>query len=296
MKLRGLLSWALMTSCLIAAHSALSIELKIASWNIYHLTEETTLENQRRIADYRQLRRYANQLNADVIALQEVENVAAAFMIFGPDYTYYVSDNGRRSQNTAILVRNRGDLVVESSNAYIATDVTGTLREGVDLILNHRGTQVRLLNVHLKSGCPRESLDEPETQACMQLSEQRQALERWISHRAREPIPFIVLGDFNRHLSVEAHRNIPGDMLRGFNAQMPDHMGEIQYLNTGTPGCWGGRFNAYIDYILGDARARRMIVPRSFEELTYNERDFEQDHARLSDHCPISVRLVMNQR
>ena len=42
-----------------------AVELKIASWNIYWLTEESSGNNIRREGDYRHLRQYAKNLDAD---------------------------------------------------------------------------------------------------------------------------------------------------------------------------------------------------------------------------------------
>ena len=65
-------------------------ELKLASWNIAWLGSHEY--NQRTAADYQQLARYAKQLDADVIALQEVESEFWARKVFGNDYDYYFSN------------------------------------------------------------------------------------------------------------------------------------------------------------------------------------------------------------
>ena len=52
--------------------------------------------------------------------------------------------------------------------------------------------------------------------------------------------------------------------------------------------CWGGE--AFIDHVvLGDA-ARDWLEPNSLRVLTYRESSAEWKQ-RLSDHCPVSVRL-----
>ena len=48
-------------------------EIRIASWNIYWLTSEDPDHHRRKDGDYAKLARYANDLDADVIALQEVD-------------------------------------------------------------------------------------------------------------------------------------------------------------------------------------------------------------------------------
>jgi hypothetical protein len=52
--------------------------------------------------------------------------------------------------------------------------------------------------------------------------------------------------------------------------------------------CWGGE--AFIDHILLGGTARDWLVPSSLRVMTYHETEPEW-RARLSDHCPVSVRL-----
>ena len=67
--------------------------LKIASWNIEHLrAENNECAVRRKNSDYARLRKYAEWLNADVIALQEVEGSAAASRIFDDaKYNFFFS-------------------------------------------------------------------------------------------------------------------------------------------------------------------------------------------------------------
>jgi hypothetical protein len=52
--------------------------------------------------------------------------------------------------------------------------------------------------------------------------------------------------------------------------------------------CWGGE--AFIDHILLGGAAREWLVPGSLRVMTYRETEPEW-RVRLSDHCPVSVRL-----
>ena len=58
-------------------------EVRVASWNIEHLAEHNEAGCvPRSTLDYEQLRDFSQLLNADIIALQEVENTAAVERIF----------------------------------------------------------------------------------------------------------------------------------------------------------------------------------------------------------------------
>lgn len=70
---------------LTATSSGAPSALKIASWNLEFLAEKDGTECEPRASqDYREMRRVADTLDADVIALQEAESLAAAERVFDP--------------------------------------------------------------------------------------------------------------------------------------------------------------------------------------------------------------------
>ena len=73
----------------LLALTAQAEPLKVGSWNIAWLGSHKF--NTRTPADYERLAQYAKQLDADVIALQEVENGEYARKVFGDEYNYYFS-------------------------------------------------------------------------------------------------------------------------------------------------------------------------------------------------------------
>jgi len=61
------------------------IPVKIATWNLEWLNAENNRGNvKRNNADYASLRKYADRLDADVVAFQEVDGVDAAKRVFDP--------------------------------------------------------------------------------------------------------------------------------------------------------------------------------------------------------------------
>ena len=54
--------------------------------------------------------------------------------------------------------------------------------------------------------------------------------------------------------------------------------------------CWG--HEAFIDHILIGGAARAWVMPNSLRVLAYRETDRAWKE-RLSDHCPVSVRLTV---
>jgi endonuclease/exonuclease/phosphatase family metal-dependent hydrolase len=75
----------LFLATLLLTTGAAAHELKVATWNIEHLRDGMGEgPNPRDQADLDRLRTYAEILDADVIAFQEVENQAAAEQVFDP--------------------------------------------------------------------------------------------------------------------------------------------------------------------------------------------------------------------
>ncbi|HET9863433.1 MAG TPA: endonuclease/exonuclease/phosphatase family protein [Steroidobacteraceae bacterium] len=234
--------------------------------------------------DIAALHRHARELDADVIALQEVDGADAARLLF-PDHEFCFS--GRIAvQNNGFAIR-RG-LPFSCGPDLEPLSLQDDVRRGVELRL-FPGTvrEMRLLSVHLKSGCARDPLTATRP-SCTELARQVPALERWIDQQAREHRPFAVLGDFNRDL----RREPPGASLWGeIDDQDPP---DADLVNTAEGQAFQNcmpqqTFSGYIDYIVLGRRMARGLVENSFGRALYRPRDALR--RKLSDHCPVFIRL-----
>lgn len=287
----------------IALSQSLQAEtLKIASWNIAWLGSHEY--NKRLPTDYDELARYAKILDADVIALQEVESPKWAKKVFGDEYEYYFSTKDW-VQRVGYAVKKSIRYKVQSSE-YRALDV-GRVRNGMDLTLSQGEKKLRLLAVHLKSGCFDKSLEDNDLSAmkyaskkeakekvdCYTLSNQIKPLEAWIDNRAKENIPFVVLGDFNRRFSIDIAKSY--SEAQGLWQAIDDDGAEDMWTATLTQdsACWGGYFKDYIDHIILDPKARKRYVKNSFNQLVFDQKFSRKLSQNLSDHCPISIEIEM---
>ncbi|MBU3022615.1 endonuclease/exonuclease/phosphatase family protein [Aestuariibacter sp. A3R04] len=287
--------------CILFSTSAFAQELKIATWNIQWLSDHEN--NVRTEKDYQELRDYTQQLNADVIALQEIESVALTQKALGDDYDVYVSSKDW-FQRVGVAVRKSAGYDIKALE-YKALDV-GSVRYGMDVTLGKEGKQFRLLSVHLKSGCFEKPLDkdnvdamptteekqQKEKNACYLLGKQIEPLEAWIDARAKEGTPFAVLGDFNRRF-VQDIANKQSEA-SGLWQAIDDEGAEAMWSPTLTKDseCWGGYYKDYIDHIVLDPNARSLLIDDSFEQLIFAG-SYSEDAHRLSDHCPIAVTLSL---
>jgi endonuclease/exonuclease/phosphatase family metal-dependent hydrolase len=295
-----------------APDPAQATTLKIATWNLEWLIAPATFKplktacvprgaqafaNDRRLPcdvaerlerssrDFAVLARYARELNADVIALQEVDGADAARLVF-PGYEFCFSGS-RHLQNTGFAIRT--GLPKRCGPDFAALSLDDSLRRGAELVLfPGQPQELHLLSVHLKSGCADKSLASGR-KACTTLARQVPALESWIDAQARAQHRFAVLGDFNRELLRE-HEMWPEISDR----DPPD--AHLFNVAAGQPfrNCVPGQaHSAFIDHIVLGRTLTGALVPGSFDRVTFSAADAR--HARLSDHCPLAVRLAIRQ-
>jgi endonuclease/exonuclease/phosphatase family metal-dependent hydrolase len=263
--------------------------LKMASWNMEHLAQSNGSGCRPRTdADYAAMRAYVDGLGADVIAFQEVESKAAAERVFDPAiYTVVIEDRVgtdrggycRGSEGLTINAQRTGFAIRKGVAFDRQPDFTAVqvgnpdLRSGVDLIVRPRGGEpIRVLSVHLKSGCSSGDRND----ACPVLFEQVPVMERWIDDRSAESVRFAVLGDFNRRLGMGNDAVwTEWDDASPPNADLALASGEKSAQ------C-NPRYRDFIDFIVLDRRATGDL--RAFEEKTF-------EGEGLSDHCAIAVLL-----
>ena len=275
--------------------------IRIATWNLnlLHWRTDGALWRgaaARNEADYRTLARYARSLNADVIALQEVNGPRAAARVFPlRDYSFHFSGrydsryddiyNGfavRKGRFDRVERRDHEALGLGSNSRY-------QLRWGVDLTVWRDGRSLRLLNVHLKSRCFAKSLENPRDRHCRKLARQIPPLEAWIDARWREGAPFVVLGDFNRAMD----RHGPRDHLwQALDDGDPPGL-KLHRLPAGQESaCWRGTSRHHrhpIDFFVFGARAWKRVDEASLRRMTWTDDDADVRRGLPSDHCPIAV-------
>ena len=266
---------------LLFAHGADAKELKLATWNLDWLTERANdLPPDVRLrdaADFDRLRQYAIQLDADVVAMEEVDGRDMAARVFPPDRYSIHMTRDFEVQRVGFAVRRGIHYLVNPDLTGLDVDPGHRLRSGADITLQ-LDSPLRVLALHLKTGCLDQPLRRTGRRACAELRAQIPPLQRWIAARVEEGVAFAILGDFNRHMAA-------GDQV--WNA-----MQQAAPLTLTTDGrsspCWGGE--QFIDHILLGGAARGWLEPASLRVLVYRETS-DDWRDRLSDHCPLSVRL-----
>ncbi len=281
----------LLAALLLLTGAAQGAELRVATWNLEWLTARRAGDpalpddvRPKRPEGIDALRRYALMLDADVIAFQEVDGPEIAARVFPPERYAIVTTADDVVQRVGFAIR-RG-IPVHRNPDLAGLDVfpgaIHRLRSGADITLDLPGAKLRLLAVHLKTGCNHDRLSGAHaadlSRTCETLRRQIAPLQGWIAQRREDGVPFIVLGDFNRRMDG------PDDLLAALTTAAP--------LARATEGrgspCWGG--DSFIDHILAGGAARGWMMPDSLRVMVYRETS-EAAKEQLSDHCPVSVRF-----
>ena len=284
--------WMVLPAFLSFVAPAQADPLKISTWNLNWLTTRSRAEahlpadvRTRAPADFGRLAAYATKLNADIVAFQEVDGPQAAARIFDPARYTILTIDEPVTQRVGLAVRR--DVRVKLNGEYTALDVEPAarfpLRDGLDATLTlPGGHDLRVLVVHLKTGCQTDNLLQTRRPQCALLAQQIPPLAAWVADRQREGAAFLVMGDFNRVLDE------PEELGAALARAAP--------LRRATEGranpCWDGA--PFIDHIFAGGAARFWLIADSLRVQVFHSAD-ERDKERLSDHCPVSIKLDAGQ-
>jgi 5'-nucleotidase (lipoprotein e(P4) family) len=225
---------------------------------------------------------YAARAGADVVAVQEVDGPEAAQAVF-PGYTLACFVNRAHPQKTGFAVRT--GIPFRCNGDLAALDDDGASRAGADMTLwPDTPHAVRLLSVHLKSGCFDRPLSDRQNVVCARLQNQVPVLAKWVAERQTAGEAFAIMGDFNRRLEIDASLPASDSLWAELAAA-----GRVARISEGESyrNCRAGeRYTAFIDNIvLGGALAdlRRDLVHVAMLDAPAD--------AVLSDHCLVGADL-----
>ena len=275
----------------LAAHPRSASALTLAAWNLEHLNAASHVGCvSRQDADYAVIRTQIARLTPDLVAIQEVENEAAAARVFpAADWQVVLSSRPEVGQRASCRERPDARLRHQATGFAIRTGVAFQRNPDLSSLANsnpdipwgtditiRQGAGLRLLSVHLVSGCwgAEQDRDAERTAICQILRLQVGALKSWAEARQAENIPYAILGDFNRRLALDgdwAWRELS-------SARLGLHL-----ATAGLPTSCDPRYTALIDHIVVSNDLVRRIVPDSIREIPRLG-----DHP---DHCAIMLSL-----
>ena len=259
--------------------------LRIASWNLgnLHRGDGQSIypdSVKRDPVDYERIKCYVRLFDPDVLAVQEVDGEAALSRVIDTEvYNVHVSS---REGDTAGIQRTgfaykKGLTAVEQPD-FSALRTSGSQRHGTRLDVTHGGQTLRLISVHLKSGC---FSNNNAGGACSTLAGQIPILESWIDDAAQRPEPFILLGDFNRRF------NEHGDLVwANLDDGQPANLDLTAVTDEMPISCRDNDYARFIDHLVLDQRAIQWFEHSSFRHVTFRQAD-RGAWDRISDHCAV---------
>ncbi|MEZ8028378.1 endonuclease/exonuclease/phosphatase family protein [Enterovibrio norvegicus] len=282
MTLSSVLPLAALLAAFFFTQPVSATNIKLASWNMEWLGSGN--KPQRGELDYQKLREYALKLDADIVALQEVSSISSLRLVFGQDYRFELSERNH-DQKTGFAIRN--GIEYRRMPDYAELDWRGNqmLRYGTDIsIASNKSGALRILNVHLKSGCFSNS---HSNKSCKTLKPQVAQLANWMLLRDRNKEAFIVIGDFNRRLKEKNDY-----VMSALKAALPS-LHSVGHNNAS--GCLVKKgegvkaYRSFIDHILVNEAILPNVDEESFIHHAFAKNDVIE--RELTDHCPIRVTL-----
>lgn len=291
---------------LLAAPPLAAADLRLATWNLEWLVSPDTAHAGRRAcdtgrratlpcdvarrllrdsADHARLAAYARALDADVVALQEVENEAIAARVFR-GYSFCLAA-GPGVQRVGFAIRR--EVAHRCEAPYEELTLGSGHRPGAVLTLwpQEPAHSVILLAVHLKSGCASDPAGSARA-ACRVLQAQMDALRRWLDARSKGHGRIAILGDFNRP-GPDAADPYWQPLLEHAALPLASAAADAPFRN-----CHAGQpFWQPIDHILVTPQLADLLRRGSFRKHGYTSADAL--NYRLSDHCPVSINLLRRE-
>ncbi|MYF46314.1 MAG: hypothetical protein F4073_05035 [Rhodobacteraceae bacterium] len=272
----------------LAEESAL--DLRVGAWNLEHL-DDSNDEGcvSRTNDDYAALAQRIEDLGLDVLAFQEVENLAAARRVFSEKWNIEISNRPmvsgppcRENRNNRLGHLATGIAVRDGLEYHRNPDLTDldvdhpSRRWGTDITIIVDNEELRVLSVHLKSGCwsKREDTNVSKKAACTTLREQIMVLKKWIAERHEDGQSYVIVGDFNRRFTA------PDDWAWELLTEKVPTLALAS--NTKSSIC-NPKYPLFIDHIIFDSATKVTMVPGSFEEV--------ERVGKHPDHCAISARF-----
>ena len=301
---------------LFPEHSAASY--RIASWNIADFHHQSGVEARENIGtvryplDFKLLREYADRLDADIIALQEIVTEQAARLLF-PANRYWLFMSSRYQEHvnlgaepdiyTALAIRKNAGIQpvkqTDLSELQITSPgplrTTRSTRKGTAVLLNIQGRMIWVMSVHLKSSCARvKKLSRSRQTACKMLWQQARVLKRWIDQRKEQGSDFIIAGDFNRRFGRLKNQGGMWKLLsQSGSAQDPI----ARFPQTKLRHCptRKGKGVHPIDWFVVNIEFAQQFVAASYYETRWTYAEVQKHRNRLSDHCPIHIDFTLQK-
>ncbi|MBU3699106.1 MAG: hypothetical protein FGM33_03720 [Candidatus Kapabacteria bacterium] len=279
---------ALLAPCLLvltACHSTRSVypdQVVVGTFNIEWLGDGVDDLKPRAEEDYKRIADVIDRSGIDVLGVQEIENTAALkrLLAYLPDYDGFVTELDIK-QNVGLV--HRKDLEVKRIETYMPLTVgIDRMRAGLVVSCRKGAFDWLMMVVHLKSTSRADSTDELREESRRIRGKQAAMLRSWADSvvRSSSENDILIVGDLN---------DFPG---RRENATLKPLLGstEMTFLTGTLKSCRNPNWYV-IDHVLASRSAMGRLVVGSERVDDVKAYLDEREAAKVSDHCPVTVRF-----
>lgn len=253
--------------------------ITIATFNTEWLGDGIQDTKERATWDYKNIAKVINITNADIVALQEVENEKAVLKIleYLDGYKYYVAE-GYGKQNLAILYNRNIELNVVDIYKPLIVEENRT-RPGLLVYAKKGNFDFYLMNIHLKSTSSHDNTEELRQNSYEIRQKQamvlNQFLDSMLTYQTDKDIFFV--GDMNDNPNRK-NSNIK------FFADDP----KVLFLTAHLRSCKNPNWDN-IDHIAITPNIESRFIKSSIRQINIYELFKASQVERISDHCPVAV-------
>lgn len=256
-----------------------SEQIIVATFNMSWLGDGTKDLLKRNEKDYRNIAEAITELDADIIACQEIENVAAIRKVskYLPNHNFVISRAGS-AQKLAIFYRKS----IHISNVRELTELqldNERLRPALVVNFKNKNFDFELVNIHLKSTSGFDIQKNTVKLSRDIRRKQARLLNKWlnnyIANNTEQDV--IIIGDFNDTPKRQKYNTL--------NSFLSNE--KLSFLTADLKSC-GKYSNSYvIDNILVTNSAKNRVLLNSVGMLDLYSLFPANEIKRISDHCPV---------
>lgn len=253
--------------------------ITISTFNVEWLGDGIQDTKERASWDYKNLAKVISIINADIVALQEVENEKAIQKVLDylDGYNYFVAE-GYGKQNLAILYNNNIELKIVDIYKPLIVEENRT-RPGLLIYAKKGNFDFYLMNVHLKSTSSFDDTEELRQKSYELRQKQAMVLNQFLDSilTSQSDRDIFFVGDMNDNPNRK-NSNIK------FFADDPKVLFLTSYLRSCKNPNWDN-----IDHIAITPNIEPRLIKTSIRQVNTYELFKPSQAEKISDHCPVVI-------
>ncbi len=271
------------TSLLLLSGCGTNNDITIGTFNIAWLGDGKEDKTPRTLEDIKNINQVITILNADILALQEIENSKAIESIVDTTKYYIIASTYPKEQKTALIINKKIEIIKTYQLDAISLG-NEDLRPGLVAYCKYNGFDFLVGSFHFKSTSRYDdtpykksrSFDIRQEQSAILIEE----INKLISINNDKDV--ILLGDFNDNPSK-----------KNSNITALDN-DEFDFLTSDMMSCKYSIWKS-INHIIVSQSMKSRAKNSTLTMIDINAMFPEEEAKKVSDHCPVLVKFSLSQ-